>query len=303
MSNDRVKAIITFLVLNWLFSSVFYALVLFAGTLGAGGGNYVIGLMWCPAFAALATCRIRKISLAELGWHWPKAKYAFLSYVIPLLYALVAYTIVWATGLAGFFNQEFIKKIAAGYLWNNLSPGAIAFFYILLAATYGVIKSCTSALGEEIGWRGFLVPQLAKVTSFNKTALLSGIIWSIWHYPLLIFSDYNSGTPAWYGVGCFTIMVIGISFVFAYLRLKSGSLWTGTLLHASHNLFIQGIFDTFSRETKVSKYVIGEFGAALAIMGIIVGVIFWRLGAKELATSSTSLDSTPSEEPSPVPTI
>jgi membrane protease YdiL (CAAX protease family) len=298
MSNERVKSIITFLVLNWLLSSIFYALVLTSGTLGAGGGNYVFGLMWCPAFAALLTARLRKINLEEFGWRWPKAKYAVISYALPLLYALIAYIVIWATGLAGFFNEDFIKKISNGYLWKNLSPGATAFFYVLIAATLGVIKSCTSALGEEIGWRGFLVPQLAKVTSFTKTALLSGIIWSIWHYPVLIFADYNSGAPAWYGVGCFTIMVIGISFAFAYLRLKSGSLWTGVLLHASHNLFIQGIFDTFSRETKISKYVIGEFGAALAIMGIVVGVIYWRMGTKDFSTNTSPANL----EPTPIPT-
>ncbi len=284
---EPTRNVVTFLVLNWLFSSVFYSLTLVAGKLGAGGGNYVFGLMWCPAFAALATCRLRKIDLNELGWRWPKARYAVMSYATPLIYALIAYTIVWATGLAQFFNQDFIKQIAAGYAWTNLSPTSTAFFYILIAATLGVIKSCTSALGEEIGWRGFLVPQLSKITSFPKTALISGVIWSIWHYPLLIFADYNSGAPAWYGVTCFTIMVIGISFAFAYLRLKSGSLWTGVLMHASHNLFVQGIFDPFTRESKLSKYVIGEFGAALAIMGIIVGIIFWRLGVKEFSAKES----------------
>jgi membrane protease YdiL (CAAX protease family) len=281
--SGRLTNIVTFLILTLLFSSVFYSLILSAGTLGAGGGNYVFGIMWCPAFAALLTCRLRKKSLDELGWRWPKAKYAALSYAIPIIYALIAYAVVWTTGLAKFFDPEFVNKIAAGYLWKGLSPAATTFFYILIAATLGVIKSCTSALGEEIGWRGFLVPELFKVTSFTKTSLISGIIWSIWHYPVLIFADYNSGAPAWYGVTCFTVMVVGISFIYTYLRLKSGSLWTGVLLHASHNLFVQGVFDPFSRATDISKYVIGEFGAALAIMGIIVSVIFWRLGSREFS--------------------
>src|SRR5262249_39581032 len=157
-------------------------------------------------------------------------------------------------------------------------------FYVLFAATVGVIKSCTSALGEEIGWRGFLVPQLSKITSFTKTVLISGVIWSLWHYPVLIFGDYNSGTPTWYGLTCFTTMVVGISFVFAYLRLKSGSLWTGVLLHASHNLFIQNVFDSLTQESNSSKYIIGEFGAALAIMGIVFGFAFWRIGAREFSS-------------------
>jgi uncharacterized protein len=277
-----LRNILTFVFFNFLFSSVFYYLVISAGKLGAGGGNYVLGIMWCPAMAAFATCFLRKKNVAELGWRWPKAKYAVLSYFIPLAYALFVYIIVWTTGLGKLFDPEFAKGIATNYSWKNLSPGLTIFFYVLFAATLGMIRSCGSALGEEIGWRGFLVPELSKVTSFPKTALISGIIWSIWHYPILLFADYNSGTPAWYGLSCFTIMVVGISFIYAYFRLKTGSLWTGVLLHASHNLFIQGVFDPITRQSEITKYVIGEFGVALAIMGIICAVIFWRLSTVHL---------------------
>src|SRR5262249_52667864 len=148
------------------------------------GGYYAFGIMWCPASAAFSTCLIRKKRFGGLGWKWPAAKYAALSYSVSLIYALIAYVIVLTTGLAKFFNPDFAKQIATSYLWTNLSPGSTIFFYILFAATLGVIKSCTSALGEEIGWRGFLVPELSKITSFPKTALISGIIWSIWHYPI-----------------------------------------------------------------------------------------------------------------------
>lgn len=70
-------------------------------------------------------------------------------------------------------------------------------------------------------------------------------------------------------------MVIGHSFVFAWLRLKSGSLWTGMLLHASHNLFIQGFFDPITTDTGRTKYIIGEFGAALPLVCIAFGFYFW----------------------------
>jgi membrane protease YdiL (CAAX protease family) len=101
---------------------------------------------------------------------------------------------------------------------------------------------------------------LARRNSFTVTALISGIVWSVWHYPILLFADYNAGMPAWYGLLCFTVMVVGMSFVFAWMRLKSGSLWTGVLLHASHNLFIQDFFDPITPDTSPTKYVIGEFG-------------------------------------------
>jgi len=66
---------------------------------------------------------------------------------------------------------------------------------------------------EEIGWRGFLVPELFKTMGFTSAALFSGVVWACWHYPLLIWGDYNSGTPTWYGLTCFTVLVVSISLV------------------------------------------------------------------------------------------
>ena len=138
-----------------------------------------------------------------------------------------------------------------------------------------MIRGMATALGEEIGWRGFLVPELAKQMSFTKLSLLSGIIWALWHSPLLLFADYNAGTNKWYALACFAVMVISISFVFAWLRLKSGSLWTAALLHASHNLFIQQVFDNLMRDTGKTLWYTSEFGAALAIVSIGFAIYFW----------------------------
>jgi membrane protease YdiL (CAAX protease family) len=289
------KRIITFLLLTFAFSSVYYYLIISAGTLLAGKGLYVLGLMWCPGIAALITQFIYQKNLRGLGWGWGKTKYQLWSYAIPFLYAFVAYAIVWATGLGGFYNAEFVSKLAARLGrpdWATQMPLAVIALSFLLAGTLGMVFSCISALGEEIGWRGFFVPHLAKQTTFTKTALISGIVWSVWHYPILLFADYNSGTPAGYGLLCFTVMVMGISFAFAWMRLKSGSLWTGMLLHASHNDFIQGMFDPLTKDTGITRYIIGEFGAALAVISIVLGYIFWRKRA-ELKTTHIQEVQTP----------
>jgi hypothetical protein len=60
------------------------------------------------------------------------------------------------------------------------------------------------------------------------------------------------------------------------MRLRSGSLWTGAFLHASHNLFIQGFFTPLTTDTGPTEYVIDEFGCALALTALLVAVVFWR---------------------------
>src|SRR5262249_37659031 len=134
------------------------------------------------------------------------------------------------------------------------------------------------ALGEEIGWRGLLVPELFKTFGFTMTALISGAVWSSWHYPVLIWGDYNAGTPTWYALACFTVMVMSISFIFAWMRLKSGSLWTGAILHASHNLYIQGIFTPMTRNVGKTAWYIDEFGAVLPLVALGFAIYFWRKG-------------------------
>jgi membrane protease YdiL (CAAX protease family) len=272
---DR-RPIPIYLLLTLLFSSVFWFLIIKSGHLGSGGGAYVASLMWCPASAALLTCVILRRGVRGLGWKWGDSRYQAMSYLIPLGYATVAYLAVWITGLGGFYNEKFVNAVGARFGLGPLSPSVAIALYFFFSATTGVVRGCASALGEEIGWRGFLVPELAKRTGFTATALISGCIWSLWHYPILIFADYNAGTPAWYGLTCFTVMVIGLGFIFAWLRLKSGSLWTAVLLHGSHNLFVQAFFDPITADTGRTKYIIGEFGAALPITVALVAVYFWK---------------------------
>jgi CAAX protease family protein len=274
------KQLFTFLGLVLAFSSIFYFLIIKSGQLGAASGAYVVGIMWCPALAAILTCKLSGRSVASLGWQWGETKYQLMSYLIPLAYATIAYLLVWTLRLGGFYDHQFVGAMIKRFGLGNMPQWAGFVFYFILAATTGMVRSCSTALGEEIGWRGFLVPHLAQRLTFTQTALISGFIWSFWHYPILLFADYNSGTPAWYGLACFTVMVVSISFVFSWMRLKSGSLWTGVLLHASHNLFIQQFYDPLTTNTGRTPYVIGEFGAALALVSIAFAFYFWRRRAE-----------------------
>jgi membrane protease YdiL (CAAX protease family) len=273
-----------YLVIVFALSSIFYFLVLRAHTLGAAGGLYVRGLMWCPALAAFATLKLNGRKLSDLGWKWPQTRYAVQSWFIPLLYATIAYVIVWSLGLGGVPNHQFTDQLATR-MGLRISPLASTAAYILLGGIFGMVQSLSTALGEEIGWRGFLVPELFKTTSFTATAFISGIVWSCWHYPLLIWGDYNSGTPTWYGLTCFTVMVVSISFVFAWMRLKSGSLWTGALLHASHNLYIQGFFTPLTHDTGKTAWFIDEFGAIVPLVALAFGIYFWTR-RKELSRTA-----------------
>ena len=135
-----------------------------------------------------------------------------------------------------------------------------------------------SALLEEIAWRGFLVPKMMELTSFTKTALITGLIWAAWHYPLIIYSNVRLGnTPLPYSLVCFTIFAIGISFATAWLRMKSGSVWTAALLHGNHNAFMLHVFNILTTDTGGTWLLLGEYGAVTAAMGLLLVILFWSL--------------------------
>ena len=280
------KQITVFLALVFLFSALPYALIVYTQDLAVGNGQVVRLLMWCPAFAAFTACAIYRIDLASLGWKWRPARYELLGYVIPLIYAIPVYLACWIA-IQDSFRLAAVEAESAKLFGLTHSP-QLAFFgiQIPLSATVGVIVSLASATGEEIGWRGFLLPRLTTQFGFTVGCLLSGSIWAVWHYPLLLGANYNAGTNAKYALTCFTIMVIADAFVLGWLRLRSGSLWPCAMLHASHNLFIQSIFDRLTASVGRARYLTTEFGAGLVFTIAATALFFW-LRRKQLNRPAT----------------
>lgn len=269
MGSARAQ-VIAFLVLAFALSAPFYWLVAAYGGLTGGGGAYVPALMWCPGVAALLVRLAFQRNLRGFGWGWGKSRWQLASYLLAPATALVVYGLVWATGLGGYSAEELTGPLSRAFGTGSL-PAALG---VLL--TLGFIESVVFALGEELGWRGLLVPELARLTGYTRLALLSGGVWAVYHYPLLLFSDYHSAAPRWYGLAMFTVMVVAGSFVFAWFRLRSGSVWTAVILHASHNLFIQGVFDRLTVDRGATEYLTTEFGAGLAAAYSLLAWWCWR---------------------------
>jgi uncharacterized protein len=281
------KKIALFYFLTLLFSNVFNAFVLRAGKLDAGNLIYVTGAMWSPGLAALLTKRLFREPISDLPWKWGGARFAWLAYLIPLAYALPVYLLVWITPLGGFLPVDFIKSTAAQFGWSNFPPGIVLTLFILFTATLGLVAKTSRALGEEIGWRGFLVPELNKVVGFTGVSLISGLMWAAYHFPVLLFADYNKGAPAWYSLTCFTLMVVADSFILAWLTLRSKSLWPAAIFHGSHNLFIQSILTPLTRDTGPTNYIIDEFGLGLVITITIAAVLILRADREAISRAGS----------------
>jgi membrane protease YdiL (CAAX protease family) len=269
-----MKKILTFIVLTFILTNLFDIPYILLDLDIQIKRLLITGDMWSPAMAVLLTKWIFRESIKDLRWQFGLKKYWIIALVIPILYTIITYSIIWGFGFGKFYNQDFINEVSSSLGLEGLSPVLILIIYLPLVGTIGVIRSSCNALGEEIGWRGFLTPELYKKFGYFKASLFVGIIWAVWHYPLLIFSDYNNGTPAWFGLICFTIMIIAWCFIFTWLTIKSKSLFPAMILHATHNLYIQGIFTPLTKSNALTPWFIDEFGAILPIVMIIFAIYF-----------------------------
>ena len=226
--------------------------------------------MWTPAIAGIATSLMVRRRVDGFGFRLGAARYFGFSYAIPLLFCVPVYLLTWMLHL-GAFAPRFPFRLPPG-----VSGFVILLFLALLIAPLGMIDT----LGEEIGWSGMLTPRLAEVTTFTRASLIRGAIWSLWHYPLVIvlLPQYRAGLPLWYALVCMTIATVAISFVYTWLRLRSGSLWPCALLHAvSSNC--QDVFESGTRDTGHTHYITYEYGAGFAIMLTLLAVFVWRKNA------------------------
>ena len=270
MKKNILFEILIFLFFTAVFSSFFYYHMLQLKTIHSPWSLNMLGLMWSPAFAAITTQLLLHQKVNKTIFKRPPFRYLVISYGIPLLYLSSTYLCIWGTGLGGFLNPSFFTVVENAYHFSWIHP---LLFHILFSLTAGVVIKSVFALGEEWGWRGFLVPKLLQVTSVAKTAFISGIIWAAWHYPMILFLDYNGRTPVVFSLFCFTGMILGLSFLYTWMWLKTKSIWTVVLLHASHNLFIQQIFSPLTFDTGKTYYFIGEFGLGAFFVGIVLLIL------------------------------
>ena len=243
------RAVWLFLGLLLAFSSVFYAFVWLSPDAGKRWLSYSGAFMWCPGLAALLTQFALHRNLRGLGWRFGAVKYYLLAYGLPLAFCVPVYVLVWLLGNA-----------------------ALAILAAVLAPT-GIVAT----LGEELGWRGLLVPRLATWMDLTRTSLVTGVVWSLWHYPVhfAVLPVYLPRLPLWYATACFTVSVVAISFVYTWLRLSSGSIWPGALLHATSNAF-QAAFETLTKHDDVTSYFTYEYGLGFAVTIPLIAIPFWR---------------------------
>ncbi|MDP5273705.1 CPBP family intramembrane glutamic endopeptidase [Chengkuizengella axinellae] len=250
------KKVISFIVLVFVLMAYPYYSIITNGIKNSTGWVMLLA-MWSPGISAVIIKLYFDRNIKGFGWEFKNFKLFILSYFIPFFIGLLIYSIAWMTGL------------------GELQP--LSLLNLILLPTLGVMMSSLFVIGEEIGWRGFLLPEIYRTLSYTKTSFVIAAIWCIYHYPILFLGGYHNGTSVWLSFLFFTLSIIGVSFVVTWIRIKSDSIWPAVLIHSSHNLFFQQYFNPMTvSNSEYTEWFTTEFGAGAAVLYGIAGYYFWR---------------------------
>jgi CAAX protease family protein len=141
--------------------------------------------------------------------------------------------------------------------------------------------------GEELGWRGYALPRLAKPLGLGGASVFLGVIWAIWHLPLF----FLEGSPSkGHSFPLYLLHVVSVSVAMGWLYWKSdGSLLLTMLMHASVNNTI-GIVPLATRPTPnaLSFQASPVAWTAIGLSSMIAVVLLYRMRGARITESLTA---------------
>jgi membrane protease YdiL (CAAX protease family) len=173
---------------------------------------------WTPniaAFIVLGLILREKSGIKRLISGWGKWRVGIQWYLVAISPLFIAFLIAGVNGVLG------------GTTTGGTQP---AFISLLASLTIALV---TGATGEELGWRGFLLPRLQERFTGLIASLIVGLIWALWHMPLWLLPGYGwDSVPYW----AFALTTISSSVIYTFVVNKTdGSMLVASMIHLMTN--------------------------------------------------------------------
>ncbi|WP_194420096.1 CPBP family intramembrane glutamic endopeptidase [Microbacterium abyssi] len=292
MTRIRPVATISFIVLAmglaWLIALPLW---------GSGGlasplfGVLVPIMMFTPAIAVIIVMLVfrpvpKGQRLRFLGiWPLRPAKRIVWMMVLGLLapFILVAASVLVAA-LCGWVQLDlvhfsgFADTLAASVPADTPLPpvGVVILSQLIMIPLAGATINALLAFGEELGWRGFLLPVLRLLGTW-PALLISGVIWGLWHAPVILLG-YNFALFDITGVLLMTGGCIAWGVLLGWLRLRSASLWPAVFAHGTINASGALITLLYASGTTFDMALAGPMGVSGWIVCAVVVVVLALTG-------------------------
>jgi len=198
----------------------------------------------------------------EFGLFKPGIRFWPLAIILPVIIFSLSYFIVWHLNPASYRNFAFGRIVTTASYFLGMT----------------IYQAITVTLGEEIGWRGYLLPRLMTLGK-TKAYLIGGLVWAAWHLPLIFIANvYNIQGNKLVTTIFFTGTILALNVICNELRLRSHSLWPASLLHSAHNV-VWGLLVSASFATPFMIYFGGESGVITVILYLISALLVVTLPA------------------------
>ncbi|HEY0503708.1 MAG TPA: CPBP family intramembrane glutamic endopeptidase [Lysobacter sp.] len=217
----HLRHALLFIVLVLALSWGLEAFIVAQGGVRELGPAWLVALMWIPGAVAIGQRLAFRLGFADAGFRIGPLRWYAVAVAVPLLLALLAAI------PASLLDLREAIPVAAPML-ASLAPVA------LVVLGMGVV----GAVGEEIGWRGFLLPRLV-AARVRRPNLACNLVWALWHLPLIALGGFYQTETPWLMAAVYATGIVAIGFFLGELRLRSGSVWVAALAHAAHNFFFQ----------------------------------------------------------------
>jgi membrane protease YdiL (CAAX protease family) len=196
----------------------------------------------------------------------------------PILWFLFGLGIIVFTGLQTLLSWLFKMGqpvdlsglYAEAAVSTGMTPPVLMMVIAIQTLLIGPFLGILITFGEEYGWRGYLQPALMKLGRVRGVTLV-GIIWGIWHWPV-IWLGYNYPGHPYLGSFLMLLFSLGLAFVLGYAVLKAKGIWIAAFLHALVNQsfgFFMGVI--YKPGDAAFSFGIGIPG--LIVLALLVGLI------------------------------
>ena len=222
--------------------AAFAAAFLAAGSIWywqTGGTLALTVLMFTPTVSVLLTTLLAGAGWKELlaNFHLkPRLRQNKGRYLaVWLLTPVVAY--LGAAVYFLLFPQQFTLQSALAVESGMQGTDYIAFLatMIPLAVLVNPLMGLPQCLGEELAWRGWLLPKLTERFGQLRAVLLTGLIWGLWHAPVVAMGyNYGEGHPL-ANVAAMVLFCLVLGVIQGFLFWRTDSIWGPVLFHAAVN--------------------------------------------------------------------
>lgn len=243
--------------------------------------------MFCPLVAVLAVKRIVLHQPTGIGWKVRgKRRYWLAAWFGPAVFTVLAALLYFAVfssrlDLSGsWLVTAYGGEMDAETLRSQLGVSSLSYMLEtgLFAITLAPPINMLFAVGEEAGWRGYMMPQLKERFGLLNGRLLGGVIWGVWHWPIMLLTGYEYGTnylgaPV-LGLVVWCVVCFALNTLLDWLYEKTGCIWVSAIAHGAFNA-VAALFTVLTYPADAYYNVLGPTPIGLIGMLPMLAAAVW----------------------------